>query len=187
MPGKENFAYGLNSRAAIKSAADKLVDSLDAEFKNPNGELGWTAQNFKALDNFSPTGTKLKRFHKDSKSEFLWDYLACDDKQGIYLVAESEKATGTRDYESFPLNHDFEKLLYVFAPLHLMICHAESPQDAKRIARKLSSYARRCSSNFPSGSAFILYCRVKTGDNIHYSWQAKGQPKSTSLEPIRFK
>jgi len=181
-----NFAYGLSTRIAIKASADLLVNHLDVEFANPNCPSNWTSANFLALDKFSPSGPALKRCHKRNENEFLWDYIATDDQQGIYLVAESEKATGSRDAESFPLRHDFEKLLYVFAPLHLMLCKARDVRDADRIAKILTEYGEGCCANFPSGSAFILYCRVFEGNNVSYSWQAQGDPQPMARGCVAF-
>jgi hypothetical protein len=166
------------------AAADSLIQHLDEALSEP--AKAWTAENFAALDGFGPSGFDLKRFHRSNKSEFLWDYIASDDSQGIYLVAESEKATGLRDAESLPLKHDFEKLLYVFAPLRLMMCEASDVGDAKRIAQLLDEYAKTCCANFQPGCVFILYCRVKAGKNIASCWQVAGEPQPMSLGAIAF-
>ena len=184
MESTQMFAYGLDSRAAVKAEAERLIRHLQQE--PIDSAKSWTCHNFDALDKFGPSGFSLKRFHAKRESEFLWDYIASDDNQGIYLVAESEKQTGTRDAEKVPLRHDFEKLLYVFAPLRLMLCKATDADDAKRIATDLCKYAQGCCANFPPGSAFILYCRVSGGEDISDFWQAPGDPQPMSKCCIDF-
>jgi hypothetical protein len=96
-----SFAYGLNTASSIKEVAQRLITHLDERLNVES--IHWTRDNFEALDDFGLDGFDLKSFHRYKDFEFVWDYIASDDEQGIFLVAESEQATGTRDAESFPL------------------------------------------------------------------------------------
>ncbi|HZL25492.1 MAG TPA: hypothetical protein VFC39_03070 [Acidobacteriaceae bacterium] len=180
----DDYPYDFRSPKDILRAAKQLVEAFKESLEQ-NRTAVWTEANFLALNHALPPQFDLCKYYRhrngwkepneSNGTEFLWDYLASNDQNGIYLVAESERATGKALREDRPFLNDFEKLLYVFSPLKMLICRARDSEDVTRITAKLSQYARGCTNHFQPGCIFILYCRVKSGDQWFY-WQCEGNP-----------
>ena len=101
------------------------------------------------------------------------------------MAAESEQwTTGTG--KECDLNHDFEKLLYVFAPLRILICTTKDVGSSKTLLKKLTDYANGCCVNFNPGAALLIHFRFNIGGSVTSLWQSAGDPVSKSIEPIDF-
>jgi hypothetical protein len=185
-------SWKLSTEQDICSTAHGLVDHLKSQIKDATGRR-WTDQNFDALRSFAqqidPTLScfhKPRLDHEEDRHEFLWDFIASVPGQGIVLAAESEQESSTAN-KFVDLCHDFEKLLYVFAPLRVLITKATSEKHAEELAGKLAQYANGCCQNFNPGSAFILhFCLISGASLVSFIWQSKGSPASVKSEPIRF-
>jgi|GEM_PF-2951049 len=181
-----SLPFGLDS-AGVRKLADELVKTL-TEGLAKSRRTKWTANGFDVLRNFRPLGMNLQEFCRlpDSKGqkrgEFLWDYIAYEQGEGILLAVESEW-----DFENeHDLKHDFEKLLYVNSPLKLMLCRATTGAIADDIARKLGAYANEAFSHFGPGEIYILYCRVDSPEQSDkcYLWQDSREPTPRPTEPM---
>lgn len=181
----------LHTRVEIANAALLLADRLRlAEICDTGG--AWTEQVFEQLREFCVHDLQLQRtecFHKnhpDGQNEFVWDFIAVRRNTGILLAAESEQAT-RKAGEVTDLKHDFEKLLYVFAPLRVLICKAVDGEHLKSLIEALIAYADGCCTNFNPGAAFLLHFRLPGGkDSRTYIWQSKGYPNQLSIESLKF-
>jgi hypothetical protein len=188
------YLFGLNSREAITHKAHELIRHLDTELKDDHSQSEWTLANFNALCSFTSIRPKLQYFYvekgsdgKRKRGEFLWDFIAYQQGKGIFLAAESEQETKDKNGKREDLRNDFEKLLYVRAPLKLMICKADTYDDAKGLAEDLSSFASHTCQHLDPGSVLLLYCRTskqKMQKNVAFLWQSPGEPTAISCEPL---
>jgi len=185
--------WTLESHLEIRATAEGLVEHLKERIKDEQGKF-WTDQNFTALRDFAAQiDSNASCFHKprlgheaDDRKEFLWDFIACRPSGGISLVAESEQQVTSQSHV-LNLKHDFEKLLYVFAPLRVLIAKAESEMHAKELTQSLSNYANGCCRNFNPGSAFILhFCLFNKAGSRSYIWQSDGDPAPLKIETLEF-
>jgi hypothetical protein len=110
-----------DTAAEIRRCADELIAAL-SDLPDATGDA-WTQENFRRLDAFArlknPTLTSYYRKHFE-KTEFLWDFIAAAPEVGIFLAAESEQAVADESQVT-ALKHDFEKLLYVYSPIRILI------------------------------------------------------------------
>jgi hypothetical protein len=174
----------------IRKLAYELVDSLREKLNRDHGRGDWTQATFAALRSFRPDGFKLldypsspRKFKKRLRGEFLWDFIAYQKDEGIFLTVESEwDQKGVRS-----LKHDFEKLFYVKSPLKLMICKTETIPEAKKIAKVLNKFALEFKHFFPA-EVFVLYCRTskKHSDQADqaFMWQCPGPPPLCGIGPF---
>ena len=85
------------------------------------------------------------------------------------------------------LKHDFEKLLYVYSPIRILITKAKDRHHAQTLADELTSYAESCCLTFNPGASFILHFGLyDDAGNVSYHWQCKGEPKVLVPEKIAF-
>jgi hypothetical protein len=190
----QDFDQNFESRAAMAIFGHKVIKHLQIYARDFKRDSAWTKSNFKALTNLFPK-PKVNCFHRRSKGsskkkgrEFLWDFIAQRKTEGfLYLVAESEAKTCNKE-EMRKLKHDFEKLLYVFAPIRVMICKSKDEPHAKKIVNDLQAYGRKHCVNFSAESIFILHCCLwKKRGSVSYLWQSNsGQVKATEHELINF-
>ena len=103
------------------------------------------------------------------------------------MAAESEQAVHTStDVQA--LKHDFEKLLYVYSPIRILITKAKDLQHAEELADTLAEYADGCCLTFNPGASFILHFGLYNGaGNVSYHWQSAGEPNALRSEKIAFK
>ena len=148
-----------------------------------------TDENFRRLEAFAQSkNPDLKSYYRKQgeKSEFLWDFIASGLEVGIFLAAESEQAVHT-DRDIVALKHDFEKLLYVYSPIRILITKARDQQHAQMLAGELAAYAQGCCLAFNPGASFVLHFGLYNGaGNISYHWQSAGEPKALVPEKINF-
>jgi len=190
----KEYLFGLDSREAITRKAHELIKHLDTELKYDHNSGEWTRANFNALCSFTSIRPEFQYFYsekesdgKRKRSEFLWDFIAYQQGKGIFLVAESEQETKDKNGKREDLRNDFEKLLYVHAPLKLMICKTDTYDDAETLADDLSKYAREACQHFDPGSVLLLYCRTskqKKEKNGAFLWQSPGEPTAIAYEPL---
>jgi hypothetical protein len=191
------YAFGLDSASAVMQQASGLVDHLKKTLRLKGDESGeeWTNSNFDALRSFLPKDLQLQDFPSNAmptsrreRMEFLWDFIAYKQGQGIFLAAESEQETRDRNGKREDLKHDFEKLLYVRAPLKLLICKTETGGTANDLARDLGKFAANACQHFDPGSVLILYCRTsKQGEeDVAFIWRSPGDPNAIFDEPLVF-
>ena len=176
-----------DTAAEIRKCADELIAVL-SDLPDATGDA-WTQENFRRLHAFTqlknPTLTSYYRKHFE-KGEFLWDFIATAPKAGIFLVAESEQAVADGP-QVIALKHDFEKLLYVFSPLRVLITKARDRSHAEELAEALASYAHGCCLAFNPGAVFILHFALwHRAGNVSYVWQSRGEPNKPVAEIIRF-
>jgi hypothetical protein len=183
----------------IRQTAEKLATCLNGSH---GGETGydWTNKNFELLRNFcqesldlDPTTDCFHKNHPNGKREFLWDFLAVKKERGVLLVAESEQYANSPSTE-IDLKHDFEKLLYIYAPIRVLLCKSRDEEHRKRLLCGLTAYANGCCLNFNPGSVFLLHFDMRRNETaealagITYIWQSKGNPqKEIVLEDLCFK
>jgi hypothetical protein len=175
------------SRAEIRKAAEDLIESL-ADLKDASGTT-WTQENFRRLDEFAlrinPSLESYYRRHGEKK-EFLWDFIASSIDTGIIIAAESEQAVANEN-EVTDLKHDFEKLLYVYSPIRVLITKAKDAAHARKLSEVLAAYAHSCCLCFNPGSVFILHIGLWHGaGNVSYIWQSSGEPEAVVAERLSF-
>lgn len=173
--------------ADIRRCADELIEAL-RDLPDVTGDA-WTLENFRRLDAFTreknPTLTSYHRKHPEN-AEFLWDFIAVAPQVGVFLAAESEQESVSEEQVRL-LKHDFEKLLYVYSPIRVLITKASDPNHAAKLAGDLTSYAQGCCLAFNPGAVFILhFCLWNGAGNISYLWQSSGEPAKPKMESIRF-
>ncbi len=165
----------------------ELVASLQ-DLQDARGP-GWTDENFRRLKAFAQSrNPNLKSYYRKQgeKSEFLWDFIASGPHVGIFLAAESEQAVHTAP-DIVALKHDFEKLLYVYSPIRILITKAKDQGHAETLAGELAEYAQGCCLVFNPGASFILHFGLYNGaGNVSYHWQSAGEPKALVPEKIIF-
>jgi hypothetical protein len=171
----------------IRLCAQELIASL-SDLRDARGEA-WTTENFVRLDAFARSkNPALKSYYKrpGENGEFLWDFVASAPQVGIFLVAESEQAVHNSG-QIVALKHDFEKLLYVYSPIRILITKAKDRQHAQELANDLASYAQGCCLTFNPGASFILHFGLYGGSgNVSYHWQSVGEPKPLVVERVVF-
>jgi hypothetical protein len=189
----------LDTRSGILKTAKLLASKLQLERSDLDGAR-WTAKNFNLLRVFCQQqwgiNPKTDCFHKKRKghpsdlNEFLWDFIATTKERGILLAAESEQKSHTKRDQT-GLNHDFEKLLYVFAPIRLLIVKGKA-KDESDIVAGLQRYIGGCCQNFNPGSVFLIHYRCWTTKDdpqvksSTYYWQADGKPKTHKTTDLKF-
>lgn len=160
----------------IRKLARDLVHHLRKNCRDTHTPTEWTTNNFDALRSFSGHGYDLQHFPPDASSNqkgaFLWDYIAYQQGTGILVAAESEhNSKDTRGLE-----HDFEKLFYVQAPIKLFLFYEENRSLIEGHMQNLKAYMKRCCSMFAPGDIFVLYCRTGSSDDRVYWLQIPGDP-----------
>ena len=177
-----------HSSAEIRKCAEELIAYL-RDLQDATGK-DWTNENFRRLEAFAQSkNPDLKSYYRrqGEKSEFLWDFIASSSEAGIFLAAESEQAVHT-SADVVALKHDFEKLLYVYSPIRMLITKARDQHHAQELADDLSAYAHGCCLTFNPGSSFVLHFGLWNGaGNVSYLWQSAGEPSPVSSEKIAFK
>jgi len=179
----------LASSKEILITAKSLISHLVSNRFESEGKE-WTDHNFSRLRSFFKAETEVSFYHRprtgmtEESKEFMWDFLAIQSNGGILLAAESEQA----QRQSKGLEHDFEKLLYVFAPLRILISKAATIEEAQQLASSLGEYAKGCCLHFNPGSVFILLFDLwgRDAGSVAYYWQSGGDPSKLELEEIRF-
>ena len=168
--------------------ANELIDRL-RPLEDDRG-ADFTERNFKLLELFAAEkNPKLKSYYrtKSNSKEFLWDFIAWSPNDGIFLACESEQAVHTNS-EVENLKHDFEKLLYVYAPIRLLMTKAKDRGHAETLVESLRSYAKGCCLTFNPGAVFIIhFCLYHNGGNVFYIWQSEGEPHPTKEEELFFR
>jgi hypothetical protein len=191
----EKYAFGLSSSKAIRSEAERLVRYLRSQFTGDESGPAWTQRNFSALREYLPNNLELQDFPSQIKpdgtkerNEFLWDFIAYREGEGVFLVVESEQQTqNNKSGHRVNLKHDFEKLLYVRAPLKLMLCKTKNPGTAEELKDDLGKFASSACQHFDPGSILILYCRTSIGEeDIAFIWQSPNEPTPLTSEPLAF-
>jgi hypothetical protein len=175
------------SSVEIRQCANELIaylqDLQDAQGKD------WTDENFRRLEAFAHSkNPTLKSYYrkKGEKAEFLWDFIASGIEEGIFLAAESEQEVHNAAHV-VALRHDFEKLLYVYSPIRILITKAKDRRHAQDLAEDLAIYAAGCCLMFNPGASFILHFGLYNGaGNVSYHWQSAGEPKDLVSEKIVF-
>jgi hypothetical protein len=177
------MSIDLSSSAKILDYSNRLISHLSDRRLESRGKV-WTDHNFSRLRSLFETNPDVVCYHRpragtdDKTSEFMWDFLAIQSNGGILLAAESEQ----NHLDAAGLKHDFEKLLYVFAPVRLLVAKARTKQEAASLALSLAEYAKGSCLHFNPGSAFILHFDLwNHAGSVSYLWQSKGEP--TKLEP----
>jgi hypothetical protein len=169
----------LDTTEDIAAAAEHLAEHLKMARAHYLGEA-WTPYIFQQLRKFcevefhlEPLSDCFHKGHPDQKGEFIWDFIATYQQRGILLAAECEQWTKTIGQVQ-DLKHDFGKLLYVFAPLRLLVCKAQDISKAKSLLVELTSYANGCCQNFNPGAAFLIFfwCEGEPTSYV-YVWQGK--------------
>lgn len=175
------------SSAEIRKCALELIAYLQ-DLQDARGH-DWTDENFRRLEAFAQSkNPELKSYYRKrgEKTEFLWDFIASGLETGIFLAAESEQAVHTAS-DVVALKHDFEKLLYVYSPIRILITKAKDRQHAQVLADELAAYAQGCCLEFNPGASFILHFGLYNGaGNVSYHWQGAGEPGTSSPEKIVF-
>lgn len=175
------------SSAEIRKCAEELIAYL-RDLQDARGK-DWTDENFRRLDAFAQSkNPELKSYYRKQgeSSEFLWDFIASGLEVGIFLAAESEQAVHTTAHV-VALKHDFEKLLYVYSPIRILIAKAKDQHHAQELAYDLAAYAQGCCLTFNPGASFILHFGLYSGaGNVSYHWQSAGEPKTLVPEKIVF-
>lgn len=171
--------------AEIKNIALRLVRHLRCKLKDTHDQAEWTARNLDALRSFSDHPYELQHFppHESyRKGEFLWDYIAYQQDSGILIAAESE-----HDRKRQKLEEDFDKLLYVRAPIKVFLFWLKKEEATiKEVVSDLTEYMTSCSEYSP-GEIFILYCRTwanndgSSGDFVRWL-QIEGEPRRGSVK-----
>ena len=188
----------LLSREDIHAAAVSLARHLEKHYEDVReGEYltgrRWTEHVFEMLRNFceselglNPSSDCFHQYHPDGKIEFLWDFIGTSLDRGVILAAESEQAT-TSDPQIISLQHDFGKLLYVFAPIRLLICKSKSREHSAMLLDRITEYAKGCCLNFNPGATFVIHFCLHQDAGAHsYLWQSAGAPNRPEMEPIAF-
>ena len=182
------MSLDLSSKADILDAANQLISHLSSTRKESRGRE-WTEHNFTRLRGFFSSHPDVTCYHRprsgvnDEPNEFMWDFLAIQSNGSILLAAESEQNHKDRT----GLKHDFEKLLYVFAPIRLYVSKAETVEEAKMLASSLVGYAKGCCLHFNPGSVFILHFDLwHDAGSVSYRWQSEGEPPALKSEEIDF-
>jgi len=177
--------------------AKALATFLKQNYRDDQGK-DWTDHNFGMLRTFCHERWGLnpdtccfhrkRRGHTEDRSEFLWDFIAATRESGVLLAVESEQASHTGDLVR-GLHHDFEKLLYVFAPIRLLIVKGKS-EDEKAIIDGLVEYAGGCCTNFNPGSVFLIHFgrwrNAEEVESLTYSWQSDGCPAPRGASTLKF-
>jgi hypothetical protein len=175
------------SSAEIRKCAEELIAYL-RDLQDARG-TDWTNENFRRLEAFAKSkNPNLESYYRKQgeKSEFLWDFIASSTEAGIFLAAESEQEVHTPRH-IVSLKHDFEKLLYVYSPIRILITKAKDQHHAQELADDLVAYARGCCLTFNPGASFILhFCLYDGAGNVSYHWQSAGEPNALSSEKIAF-
>ena len=181
----------LSSRDEIRSASLTLAGRLREGYQDIKGEA-WTDHIFNELRAFCMTELSVKvedcfhRRHPTTQNEFLWDFIAVNQDSGILLAAESEQeAHNTATITG--LKHDFEKLLYVYAPLRVLVCKARNSDEAKHLVAELTAYALGCCKAFNPGAVFLIHvCPWHNQPPLNYIWQSDGDPQQRRSEAMNF-
>jgi hypothetical protein len=84
------------------------------------------------------------------------------------------------------LRHDFDKLLYVYTSLRVLVYKATDQDAADRLRDELTQHARESYTNFNPGSVFLLHCRLWQKGSRTYFWQSKGEPAAIGKESLDF-
>lgn len=175
------------SSAEVRKCALELIADLQ-DLQDARGP-DWTDENFRRLEAFAQSrNPELKSYYRKrgEKKEFLWDFIASGLKTGIFLAAESEQAVHTAS-DVVALKHDFEKLLYVYSPIRILITKAKDRQHAQVLADELATYAQDCCLVFNPGASFILHFGLYNGaGNVSFHWQSAGEPEAISPEKMTF-
>jgi hypothetical protein len=171
----------------IRQCANELIEYL-ADLPDAKGDP-WTQENFRRLDEFArrknPAIESYYLKHSEKK-EFLWDFIASSAEAGIFIAAESEQAVADEGKVT-GLKHDFEKLLYVYSPIRILITKARNAGHAKELSEKLAEYAHGCCLSFNPGSVFILHFGLWYDEGtVSYIWQSEGEPKPAVPERLAF-
>jgi hypothetical protein len=153
----------------------------------------WTQHVFSMLRSFCESELALDantecfhRGHPSGKGEFLWDFIAAQADAGILIAAESEQQAHTEN-EIERLKHDFEKLLYVFAPIRILICKSKDQEHSKRLLDELTEFCHGCCRSFNQGAVFLVHFSLWGDRGSHsYIWQSGGEPRETSTEKLAF-
>lgn len=175
------------SSAEIRKCAEELIAYL-RDLQDARGK-DWTDENFRCLEKFAQSkNSDLKSYYRKrgERSEFLWDFIASGLEVGIFLAAESEQAAHT-NADVVGLRHDFEKLLYVYSPIRILITKAKDEHRAQELADDLAAYAQGCCLTFNPGASFILHFGLYNGaGTVSFRWQSAGEPKALVPEKIVF-
>jgi hypothetical protein len=180
----------LSTREEILKAAHRLAQHLHDGYQDPRGDE-WTDHVFGMLCDFSESlgldkSTDCCHKRHAKHGEFLWDFIAYKPEYGILLAAESEQHTTTKG-QKIDLRHDFEKLLYVFAPIRLLMCKAKDETHAEELRNDLNEYAGRCCQHFNSGAVFLIhFCLWNEKGTSTYLWQCSGEPAKHNPESLDF-
>ena len=107
-------------------------------------------------------------------------------QRGILLAAESEQEAHNAETVT-ALKHDFEKLLYVYAPLRVLVCKARNDDEAAQLVADLKAYALGCCQTFNPGAVFLIHIPLwsKQG-TLNYVWQSDGNPNPSKSESMEF-
>ena len=167
-----------STAVGTKELAVRLVQHLKASLRDTHSRDEWTSRNFDALRSFDSGGYELRHLPDHGsyrKGAFLWDYVGYQENSGILIAAESEF-----DRSKNKLGEDFDKLLYVRAPIKVFLCWLDKDRgDFEGLRNELTEWIRTCSCYFP-GEIFILYCRTWAGpdgnDDRVYWIQIEGEP-----------
>jgi len=130
--------------------------------------------------------------HPDGKGEFLFDFTAFRGDTGMVIAGESEQYTYSQPQKE-SLMHDFEKLLYVYAPIRVLICKSKDQAVSSELIEELTQYGHRCCRSFNPGAVFLIHFRLWFWQNgsekkssYSYIWQSAGKPYETTEETLSF-
>ncbi len=169
-----------------------LVRFLKERIKNTRRRTEWSERNFKLLRQFAKS-KRAKSYPartgsqpKSRAKQFLWDFIADLDGQGILLAAESEYII-----DDHAIKEDFQKLLYVRSPVKLMMCRVKSQQNADVIKDSLNEFISDACSWLSPGEVYVLYCVWWAGADgqnrdIAYTLQCKGELNYVGITTEKF-
>jgi hypothetical protein len=183
------FSY---SAEQIRALGQRLISHLTKTLENTKERSDWSDMMFDTLRAFRVPDVNLvcypsARDEEEKRPEFLLDFIAYVQGKGILIAAESEWENG-----NLGLRHDFEKLLYVRAPIKLFLCRIDGAKTrAEELINGLYVYMRQCCSEFSPGELYIVYCvKWKGPDGLRgdvvYEIQITGEPSHGVLPDTGF-